>query len=512
MSARPSRILNVDDTDAARYVKTRILTRAGYEVLEAATAAQAMKALAEENPDLVLLDVRLPDGNGRELCARIKADPGMARILVLQTSASHVESRHRVASLDAGADGYLVEPMEPEELIANVRALLRLRQAESERQAALDALKEADRRKDEFLAMLAHELRNPLAPIRNAVELMRMSPEAQVQVKARELIGRQTEHLARLVDDLLEMSRITQGKLVLQESVVSLASLVEAALEVARAYVSKNGQRIEVTMPGKDLWVEVDPVRISQVIGNLLHNASKFTPRGGRVGLEATVGAHGLDIAVSDDGVGIEPALLRSVFDLFSQADRSLDRAQGGLGIGLSLVKGLVEMHGGRVSAHSEGHGRGSTFRIHLPPDRIAAPPTAPSPGPGATAKGGRRRVLVVEDNPDAAEAMVLLLRQLGHEVAMVHDGAAAIEAARSFHADVILLDIGLPGIDGFELARRLRADDGTRDARIVAITGYGQPADRERSTAAGFDLHLVKPVDPARLAEALDAPATSLP
>jgi len=243
------------------------------------------------------------------------------------------------------------------------------------------------------------------------------------------------------------------------------------------------------------------------VIGNLLHNASKFTPRGGRVALEAKVGPQGLDIAVSDNGVGIAPALLRSVFDLFSQADRSLDRAQGGLGIGLSLVKGLVEMHGGRVSAESEGHGKGSTFRIHLPASRVVAEPEASQGAASAPAEPGRRRVLVVEDNADSAEAMVMLLGELGHEVMMVNDGAAAVEAARGFHPDVILLDIGLPGIDGFELARRLRADVETRGARLVAITGYGQPADRERSSAAGFDLHLVKPVDPGRLAAALELP-----
>jgi two-component system CheB/CheR fusion protein len=352
--------------------------------------------------------------------------------------------------------------------------------------------------------MLAHELRNPLAPIRNAVEIMRMSSDAATQARARELIGRQAEHLGRLVDDLLEMSRITQGKVVLQPRVVSLRSLVDSALEVARAYAEKNGQELEVRMPEDEVWLEVDPVRISQVIGNLLHNASKFTPKGGGVSLDARLVPEGVQLQVADTGVGIAPELLRNIFDLFSQADRSLDRAQGGLGIGLSLVRGLVEMHGGRVAAQSEGPGKGSVFRVLLPRSRIVG---APDPGPEA-ARGpatGRRRILVVEDNPDSAEAMVALLRELGHEVAMVGDGMLAVGVARQFEPEVILLDIGLPGIDGYELARRLRSDVAVGGAHMIAITGYGQPADRERALAAGFDQHLVKPVDPARLAAAVN-------
>ena len=505
MSTRPAVVLNVDDNEPTRYMKSRTLRRAGYDVVEAGTIAEALAGLANHAPDLVLLDVRLPDGNGRDLCARIKSDSATARVLVLQTSASHVDSAHRVASLDAGADGYLVEPIAPEELIANVRALLRLRQAESDRQAALEALKEADRRKDEFLAMLAHELRNPLAPIRNAVEIMRISADGATQAKARELIGRQTEHLGRLVDDLLEMSRITQRKLVLQTRVVSLRSLVESALEVARAYAEKSGQELTVSMPESEVWLDVDPVRISQVIGNLLHNASKFTPRGGVVAFEARLVPEGMELRVSDTGVGIAPELLKNVFELFSQADRSLDRAQGGLGIGLSLVRGLVEMHGGRVAGQSEGVGKGSAFLVLLPRSRIVPAPEQSEPVERAAPAGRRHRILVVEDNPDSAEAMVTLLRELGHEVAMVGDGMLAVGVARQFEPDVILLDIGLPGIDGYELARRFRSHAETRGARMIAITGYGQPTDRERSVAAGFDQHLVKPVDPSRLAAAIN-------
>ena len=505
MSPAKTVILNVDDTDANRYVKSRILRGAGYEVVEAATAAGAMRAMVEHAPALVLLDVRLPDGNGRDLCARIKADPAMTRVLVLQTSASHVDSKNRVASLDAGADGYLVEPMESAELIANVRALLRMRKAENERQAALDALVEADRRKDEFLAMLAHELRNPLAPIRNAVEILRLSEDRQVRERAREMVGRQVQHLARLVDDLLDVSRITKRKIALRPAVVALATIIQSAVEIARPAIDAQGHDFQVELPEAPLWLEIDAVRIAQAIGNLLHNAAKFTPPGGRIRLQARRAGAELTIAVIDSGVGLTPENLASAFDLFTQGERSLERSQGGLGIGLSLVKGLIEMHGGRVDATSAGPGHGSAFTIVLPLAALEAKsPAARKAAPAAAAPG--RRVLVVEDNADAAESMRMLLNAIGHEVTVVTDGSEAVEAARRLQPDVVLLDIGLPGMDGFQLAAALRLLPETHHARLIAVSGYGQEKDRARSAQAGFDLHLVKPVDPARLVAAINA------
>jgi signal transduction histidine kinase len=496
-------LLNVDDDDAARYVKSRILKLAGFEVLEAADGAGALRMIREHSPELVLLDVRLPDINGRELCAQIKGEPATAQILVLQTSATHIDMKHRVASLDAGADGYLVAPMEPEELVAQVRALLRMRHAERERQKALDALREADRRKDEFLAMLAHELRNPLAPIRNAVEILRVSSDRDVRERARELIGRQVQHMVRLVDDLLEVSRLTQRKVVLQRRIVALGTILDTAVEVVRPALEVNDQTLVVSAPEQPVWLDVDAVRLSQVVGNLLNNAAKFTPRGGRIALEAALGADMLEILVSDNGVGIPAEMLPTVFELFSQADRSLERSQGGLGIGLSLVKGLVEMHGGTVAADSPGPGKGSVFTVRLPLAKLLAkapgdalPKRAVSPAP--------RRILVVEDNVDSAEAMLLLLKGMGHDVTVVSDGNEAVEVARRLQPEVILLDIGLPGMDGYALARRLRGMPETRAAHLIAVSGYGQQKDRARSREAGFQMHLVKPVDPARLAEAI--------
>ena len=490
-------------------MKSRILRLAGYAVVEAASGAAAMQLLHERQPSLVLLDVRLPDANGRDLCAQIKSDPATAQVVVLQTSATHVDTKHRVASFEAGADGYISAPVEPEELVAHVRALLRMRKAEHDRNLAMEALRVADRRKDEFLAMLAHELRNPLAPIRNAVEILRLSNDRAVRERARELVGRQVQHLARLVDDLLEVSRITQRKVVLKESVVQLSAVIETALEVVRPNFATLGHALTVSLPPEDVWLNVDAVRLSQVLGNLLHNAGKFTPRGGAIAVEAQRSAEGgVSIRVSDNGVGIAPEMVSSVFDLFSQADRSLERSQGGLGIGLSLVKGLVEMHGGSVQVESPGLGNGSVFTIRLPAARIVASGPAANPAVDAVSRGAPapRRILVVEDNRDAAESMLMLLSGFGHEVSLVNDGREAVDAALAFRPDVILLDIGLPGIDGFSLAKTLRTLPETSAARLIAVSGYGQDRDRVRSAEAGFDLHLVKPVDPSKLTAAIDA------
>jgi signal transduction histidine kinase len=502
-------LLNVDDDDAARYVKSRILRAAGFRVLEASDGATAERLIHERSPELVLLDVKLPDMSGRDLCVRVKANPSTTQMVVLQTSSSHTDVKNRVASLDAGADGYLVTPIEPEELVAHVRALLRMRRAESEREKALQALREADRRKDEFLAMLAHELRNPLAPIRNAVEILRISEDRAVRERARELVGRQVQHLSRLVDDLLEVSRITQRKVVLKRGIVLLSAVMDAAVEVVRGTLEAQAHTLRLAIPGEPLWIDVDAVRLSQVIGNLLHNAAKFTPRGGEIALEARWDAQVLEIEVRDNGVGIGEEMLPGVFDLFSQADRSLERAQGGLGIGLSLVKGLVEMHGGSVEANSDGAGKGSSFIVRLPLEKLRArAPLAPQVPARTRSVPATRRILVVEDNADTAESMMMLLSGLGHDVTIVNDGNEAVGVARDFRPDVILLDIGLPGMDGYSLARILRAAPETSAARLIAVSGYGQDKDRQRSAAAGFDLHLVKPVEPTKLAAAIESTA----
>lgn len=366
----------------------------------------------------------------------------------------------------------------------------------TERKLAEAALRDADRRKDEFLAMLAHELRNPLAPIRNAIELMKSQERGPDDNDLRDIVERQVSHLVRLVDDLLDVSRVTRGKIALKKTPVLAASVIDNAIEMARPLFDAKGQALEVRTTGEALWVEADATRLVQAVLNLLSNASKFSEPGKRVrvGLEA-LAEHAL-VRVSDEGHGMPPELLPTVFDLFVQGEHSLDRPEGGLGIGLSLVKALVDMHGGSVVAHSAGPGRGSEFVVLLP--RCHAPaPLAPVADPDLAAQSRRRCVLVVDDNHDSAESMQMLLQLWGHDAHCAHDGLDALEKAARLRPDVVLLDIGLPGISGYEVARRLRAQETAARAMLIAVTGYGQEEDKQLTRAAGFDHHLVKPVDP---------------
>jgi PAS domain S-box-containing protein len=579
-------------------------------------------------PALVLLDVKLPDINGIEVCRRIKADPATCDVLVLQTSAALTGRDDKIRGLEGGADNYLAAPIEADELVANVRALLRLQQTRADlknseerfRQlaeniddvfwmfslhdgallyvsAAYDAmwgraasalahtpddwiagvhpddrpalverwqalpehgaydeeyrvclpggalrwmrdraflvrdameqpyriaritsdisgrkvmesqLRAADENKNDFLATLAHELRNPLSPIRTAVELLgRTGPDAaSVHAKACAVISRQVDHLTHLVDDLLDVARISEGKLTLRQEALELDGVLKAALETAAPVLESRHHSIEVTTPQQPLWVWGDAVRLAQSIGNLLHNAAKFTPPNGKVRLVVEVAADGMvNISVHDNGIGITHYNLPRIFDMFAQGAFAPDRAHDGLGIGLSLVSTLVSMHGGRLSATSGGIGLGSSFTIALP--LIAAPSSAAPATDGASAapENGALSIILVDDNVDSAEMMCDLLGALGHNVEMTHDGASALALAALRRPDVMILDIGLPDMDGSELARRLRAMPGFADVRLVAHTGYGAPHDREKTRAAGFDFHLVKPASMAELQSAL--------
>lgn len=375
------------------------------------------------------------------------------------------------------------------------------------------SIREADRRKDEFLAMLAHELRNPLAPISNAVEIMRLrGPEHSELDWARDVIARQVQHLVRLVDDLLDVSRITRGKIRLKLEPIDLAAVVSNAVETSRPLIEGRRHRFVADMPTEAIWVKADPARLAQVLANLLNNAAKYTEEGGSIRISVARDGGQAVVRVRDSGVGIPPEMLAGIFDLFTQVDRSLDRSQGGLGIGLTLVQRLVQMHGGSVEAQSDGPGQGSEFVVRLPmltafqPPRLATPPPAER-----ESAAGHLRILVVDDNVDAAVSLSMLLRLDGHEVHMVHSGPAALDAVRELRPDVVMLDIGLPEMDGYEVARRLRAEPGGADLSLVAVTGYGQDEDQRRCRAAGFDHHLVKPVDPQALSTLLTSmPATA--
>jgi PAS domain S-box-containing protein len=380
----------------------------------------------------------------------------------------------------------------------------------TDRARAEEALREADRRKDEFLAMLSHELRNPLAPIRNAVHLLRSAdPDRRTREWASGVIDRQVQHLTRLVDDLLQVARITTGQIELHKRPVPVTAFLTPAIEAARPLIDTQRHELICAVAADGLWVDADATRLTQVVVNLLANAAKYTEPGGRVWLTVHAEDGQLVISVRDTGIGISRDMLPKVFDLFSQADRSLARSQGGLGIGLTIVRRIAEMHGGRADAVSAGPGTGSEFIVRLPltaaPAGVQPQPQAPPAAPAA------QRILIVDDNSDAAESLAMILTLIGHEVRTAYDGPSALDSARGFLPEIVLLDIGLPGLDGYEVARRLRHDIlSGREVVIIALTGYGGEEDRGRSQAAGFDYHLVKPVMQDTLNELLNNLASS--
>ncbi len=373
----------------------------------------------------------------------------------------------------------------------------------TDRRRAELALREADRRKDEFLGMLSHELRNPLAPIRNALYILEHADATGPQARrAKDVANRQILHLTRLVDDLLDVTRIARGKIRLHFEDLDLAALVRRTGDDHRAGMRERGLAFEVDGPTHGVLVHGDETRLAQVLGNLLHNAAKFTPAGGRVSLRLGADEERVVIHVRDSGAGIDPELLQQVFEPFVQAQQTLARSEGGLGLGLSLVKGLVALHGGTVQVVSEGAGRGTDFEITLPRAHPASEARAAEEARAAAA-AGPRTVLVVDDNRDAAETLAQIVELLGHRVDVAHDGAEALAKADAQRPDVVLCDIGLPGMDGYEVARRLRARRGGA-IRLVAVSGYAQPEDLALASEAGFDGHLAKPVDPARIEDVL--------
>jgi signal transduction histidine kinase/ActR/RegA family two-component response regulator len=371
----------------------------------------------------------------------------------------------------------------------------RVKERTAELARSEEALRLADRRKNEFLAMLGHELRNPLAPIRNAMHVMQKPGVSDSAVNwAQEIIGRQIDHLTRLVDDLLDVSRIVHGKINLQESIFDIAEVINQAVEGSRPLIDARRQELSVHMPEEPLWIKGDLVRLGQVISNLLNNAAKYSDFSNRISVNVEASDHWVTVRIKDNGIGITPDILPYVFDLFAQADHKVAQSQGGLGIGLTLVRRLVEMHGGIVEAHSEGLGHGSEFLVHLP--RQVSSPQKVLVSPHGRAAGSKAvRVLVVDDNQDSAETLALLLTLEGHSVATAFDGATALAEAARFQPQLVLLDIGMPGMNGYEVARELRAREATKSTVIVALTGYGQPEDRARAAEAGFTDHLTKPI-----------------
>jgi signal transduction histidine kinase len=533
-------ILLVDDQPQRLLSYETILEPLRENLLRASSGNEALEILLKADVAVILMDVVMPEMDGFEVARAVRGHPRFHNTPIIFVTAISTSDMERAKGYELGAVDYVCVPIVPEILRAKVAVFVDLHRKTRELQslnreleqrvaertgdlaktlatlaeytakleqeiaerARLEAelrqqasqLAAADRRKDEFLAMLAHELRNPLAPIRTATDILLLKgSNLPVLRRARELIDRQVAHMTRLLDDLLDVSRITGGKIRIAKEPLDVAEAIAQAVETVRPVIDEKRHRLHVAMPNKPVRLEADPTRLVQVLANLLNNAAKYTEPGGDIWIEGDLAGDEVVVRVRDTGIGIAPDMLPHVFDLFAQADRTLDRSQGGLGIGLTLVHKLVEMHGGSVFARSTGLGHGSEFAVHLPVLRAAA--TAESQLPECMPISSPARVLVVDDSADVAEAISMLLGMLGHEVYVANSGQEAIDAVRTLRPDVVLLDIGLPGMDGYQVARCLREQPDANGLYLIAVSGYGQEEDLARSKAAGFDHHLVKPV-----------------
>lgn len=535
-------ILIVDDEPRNLAVLESILDDPGYRLVRATSGDDALLALMADEFALLVLDVQMPGMSGFELAQLVKQRRKTARIPVIFLTAYFVEDQHILEGYGSGAVDYLQKPVNPAVLRSKVAVFAELhrkgreleqanqmlvaevaerRRAETrlselnasldqrvnERTAELNAseaqLREAARRKDEFLATLAHELRNPLAPVRNAIHFLKLRGPATQDVQwATEIVDRQVTLMSRLIDDLMDLSRISQGRIELRRGHVPLEQVLADAVETIQPQIDGAGHKLALLQPAVKLVVDADRARLAQAFMNLLSNAAKYTDPGGQLEVRVvSEGGHAV-ISFRDNGIGIAPHRLEQVFEMFSQEEPALARSRGGLGIGLSLTRKLVELHGGSVKASSEGEGKGSLFLVRLPLAVAAAPASPQEPGvePAAALPAGSLRILVADDNADAAETLSLLLESMGHEVRHVHDGEAAVAAVPEFDPQLLLLDIGMPRLNGYETCSRIRALPGGAARALVAVTGWGQPQDRERARDAGFDQHLVKPVDMDRL------------
>jgi signal transduction histidine kinase len=507
-----SRLLLLPPTKKDEAIARDLLAAAGLECHTFHSLAEICREIARGAGVVVVPEEAIRREAAAAFAEVLRAQPAWSNLPVLiLMAARHRHGRTMQVPLELGEVTLLRRPLHVAEFLTTVRAALRDRGRqyqvrdyllEQARQAQV--LQDANRRKDEFLAMLAHELRNPLAPIRNGLQIIQLADGDRATIhKTRDMMDRQVQHLARLVDDLLDVSRITRGKADLRIEPIDLKDVLARAVETVRPLVDSRRHRLTVSQPARPVWVAADVTRLTQVVGNLLNNAAKYSEENSQIVLALEDDGRSAVIRVQDTGVGIPAEMLPRVFDLFTQIDRTLDRSQGGLGIGLTLVRSLVEMHGGTVEATSNGIGTGSEFVVRLPvlPSQTVR---YARPGPGNDATFVPYRILVVDDNPDARDSLADLLRLTGHEVRTAQTGPKAIDVARLWPPDIALLDIGLPGMDGYELAGHLRAEPYGESLLLIALTGYGQDEDRRRTKQAGFDHHLTKPADPAVLAQLL--------
>jgi signal transduction histidine kinase len=536
-------VLIVDDEPKNLAVLETVLDDPGYRLVKADSADQALLALVAEEFALLILDIRMPGMNGLQLAQMIKERKKTASVPIIFLTAYYNEDQHAIDGYASGAVDYLHKPVNASVLRSKVavfadlyrksrelefvnrsllaevqqrrvaeQQLLELNQTLEQRVAErTQALHEADQRKNIFLATLAHELRNPLAPIRTAARLLESPSMSHMELqRSRAIIARQVTHMATLLDDLLDMSRFSSGEISLRKVDISLQQVLDAAIETAQPVIDAKKHGLQIEVPSSPVILHVDPIRLSQVVSNLLTNAAKYMDPGGQIVLGCRAEAAALEIFVRDTGIGLEPEMRTKIFDIFVQAESAKERAQGGLGIGLALVKALVELHGGDVSVQSNGRDQGCQFTVKLPHAIVPEPHEAGGEAGDADApRGPASRILIADDNHDAAEALGMLLQMAHHDVHIAGDGAAALELAERVRPHAAILDIGMPGLTGYEVAERIRAEAWGRGMLLIAVTGWGQKSDKEKAHLAGFDHHLTKPMDPTELEQLF---AASLP
>ena len=538
-------ILIVDDEPKNLVVLETVLDVPGYRIVRASSGDEALMALMANEFAVLILDIRMPDMTGFELAQFVKQRKKTAQVPIIFLTAYYNEDQHILTGYDKGAVDYMHKPFNAavmrskvavfadlyrqgraleianqalsnevaerrlaEQRLAEANATLELRVAErtSALQVSEESLRQSHLRKDEFLATLAHELRNPLAPVRNTVEILRRKTAAIPELAwSSDLINRQIKVMSRLIDDLMDVSRISQGKINLRPQPEILSKVLQSAIESAQPLIEEMGHQLRLTMPEEPIEVMADATRLAQAFTNLITNAAKYTDKGGLIEIRVQRIGDEFQVRVIDSGIGIDEENLKRIFEMFSQVEKALARSRGGLGIGLSLTQRLVQMHGGSVRAISHGLGHGSEFEITLPclnaesgdHENGDTPHKADDPGTAL-------RVLVADDNKDAADTLAALLEILGHTVHTVYDGQAAVDSAGELELDVVLLDIGMPKLNGYQACQQIRALPGGHALGLVAVTGWGQPGDKQLAASAGFDYHLVKPVDPARLVEIL--------
>jgi signal transduction histidine kinase len=496
------KVVLVSPNPADRTLAAAFLRDEGIEALECPTVSEAAAHVGAGVSCIVLVEEALEAEGLEGFHDAIAMQPAWSDmpLIIVASHGGSLQSLMEGVFPISGNMTLLQRPLHPLSLVSAVRVALRSRRRQYQMRDLLAERERAVRQRDEFLAMLAHELRNPLAPIRYAAYLMGTQAGASPLVdKCRLLIDKQARHITRLVDDLLDVSRLELGKIELRPRRVDLSEVAAAAVEACTPITSEHRHEVTLRTAGRPVPVHVDPVRLEQAIGNLIVNAAKFTPAGGSITVETGVEPGYGMVAVTDTGIGIRPDMLEPIFELFTQSDVTIDRTKGGLGIGLTLVKRLVELHGGTVKALSEGLGKGARFEARLPLVDLEG---TEEQAPHAHAQATPRRVLVAEDGNESREALGMLLRQWRHEVVFAANGPEAVRVARDERPDIALIDIGLPGFDGYAVAREIRGEgsEWAREVRLIALTGYGQASDRTRALEAGFDLHLLKPVDPVEL------------